>query len=323
MSIDGLSQTSAAWEPRTQAPQPRSTAAVTVDLGMRFGDYMHVGGWASRKGSVPTQAPKQPDATADAGNLKPVTRPKAPVTFPSTSDVASTDGVSPSGMVTGRQRVITTNVQPATASALDSFNGVAWAGLAKANGKRDTTVLVPKGTDLSKPVEVIVHFHGNGGSAAGSTKEFARLIEKMPSKGRNVIFVIPTTPANKATWMSPAKGESLTKLQDEAVAKISEMTGRQIEVGSYTVQGFSGGGLPIATAARADDLRANHINLFDSSYGEWADDTVKAMAPGTTVNLFYTEHNRERASRLKGKPGVTVEASTTNHGGTPGTYFFR
>lgn len=321
MPIDGLNPSSNAWAPQPRSPQPRPVGGSTVQLGMRFGEYMHVGGWASRRGQVPDQPPQQPDAAAPTGSLTPVSRPRGPVTF--APPAVSTDGVSPTGLVTGRQRVITTDVQPATAAALDSFNGVAWAGLAKANGKRDTTVLVPKGTDLSKPVEVIVHFHGNGGSAAASTKEFAKLIEQMPSHGRNVVFVIPTTPATKANWMNPAKGESLTKLQDEAVAKISEMTGRSITVGSYTVEGFSGGGLPVATAARNGDLRANKITLFDSCYGTWADDTVKAMAPGTTVNLFYTEHNRERASRLKGMAGVTVEASKTNHGGTPGMYFFR
>jgi hypothetical protein len=226
-------------------------------------------------------------------------------------------------VVTGPQTVSAPGVQTVTAGSLAGFNGLAWAGLTEGNGNRDTTVLVPKGVDLSRPVEVIVHFHGNGGSAAASTKEFKGLIEQLPAKGRNAIYVFPTTAANKRDWMSPAKGESLTRLQDEAVATVSRMAGRQVQVGRYTVAGFSGGGLPIATAAAAGQLRADHINFFDANYGEWADTAIRNRQPGATVNVFYTEHNRERAERLQGKANVTVAAAGTSHGGTPGKFFFR
>jgi hypothetical protein len=324
MSVNGLNPTSAAWAPQAQTTVRRNPMPATVSLGMTFGEFMRVGPWASRRGTVPAQtALPQPPVQPDAEGLRPVNRPQAPVRFQPTISTGPSVGVAATGLVTGQQKVVTAGVQAATANAISNFHGLAWAGLAAANGNRDTTVLVPQGVDLSKPVEVIVYFHGNGGSSAASTKELRSLIEQLPAHGRNAIMVIPTTPANKATWMSPTKGESLTRLQDEAVATVSQMTGRQVRVGSYTVEGFSGGGLPVATAAKAGQLRANHINLFDSTYGEWGDITVRNRQPGATVNVFYTDHNRERASRLRGKPGVTLEASRTNHGGTPGMYFFR
>lgn len=122
--------------------------------------------------------------------------------------------------------------------------------------------------------------------------------------------------------MNPRNGESLTQLQDQAVVEAERLSGHRIQVGSYTVSGHSGGGKPMATAAQAGQLRASHVNFFDASYGDWLDTVVRNRQAGTTVNSFYTEHNRERSQRMAGRQGVHLEATRVSHGQVPGTFFY-
>jgi hypothetical protein len=298
-------------------PSPAQADATSISLGMPIGEFLHFHNWTARRGNPATGVDLTDPATRPTVRAAPSSAP---------ADVgmtASPSGVSPAGIVTGRRTSVAAEAGTKTATSINHFDGIAWAGQTTGNGQRDTTVLMPIGLDLSRPIEVITFFHGNGGSAAASTRELKALVAKLPAHGRNAIIIIPTTPANKRDWMAPSHGESLTGLQDEGVRIAGQLAGHAVTVGSYTVEGFSGGGMPVATAAKAGQLRASKINLFDSTYGDWGDTAVKLRQPGAKVNVFYTEHNRERAMRLEGKPGVTLEESTTNHGGTPGKYFFR
>ena len=108
-----------------------------------------------------------------------------------------------------------------------------------------------------------------------------------------------------------------------AVAALAGLLDTPLRIGSYTVCGFSGGGMPVANAARAGQLRARQINLYDATYADWGDAAVQYRHSGARVKVFYTAPNRARAERLRGKPGVTVEASPTDHGGTVEYFFFR
>lgn len=247
----------------------------------------------------------------------------APARIPGVWAFAPTGELGTStAVVSERRAVVAPGALTETAKAITRFNGISWAGRLAANGHRDTAILIPRGTDLDKPIEIMVLFHGNGGTAASYTKWMGPYITKLPQHGRNAIVVIPTVGVRK-NWMSPQAGESLIGVQDQTVVVAEQLTGRHLKIGSYTVAGFSGGGLPIATAAKAGELRAQHINLFDSTYADWGDVAVRLRQLGATVNAFYTEHNRERAERLRGIPGVSVEASTTDHGGTLVKYFYR
>lgn len=209
------------------------------------------------------------------------------------------------------------HVQAAQRS-LQGFSGTGWAGTMASNYGQEATILIPSGFNPKQPAELIVFYHGMSGSAAESTNRLKTLIEGLPKQGRNALVVIPS-------WEAKADkaGHNLQSLQNETQAKAEELLGQKLSINRYTVQGYSRGGLPIAQAAQTGQLRAQHIVLFDSTYGSWGQAIVNGRQSGSTVQVFYTGHNALRAGKLKGKPGVTVEASGTSHSGTPIKHFYR
>lgn len=250
--------------------------------------------------------------------LIPMEAPPAPAATPAPRP----DHLSLASAPAGRRAAVTADVSLALAKAVERFDGLAWAGKLPANGNREAAVLIPRGTDLGRPVELFVLFHGNGGTVASYTKWLAPTVAGLPAQGRNAVVVIPGGGA-KASWMVPGKGESLVGVQDQALAQAKRLAGRPLRVASHTVAGFSGGGQAIAQAATAGELRADKIVFFDATYGDWGDTAARHRRPGARVDVFYTEHNRLRAERLRGLAGIHVEASTTDHGGTLVKYFYR
>ncbi|MBV8063044.1 MAG: hypothetical protein JOY51_05580 [Nevskia sp.] len=216
--------------------------------------------------------------------------------------------------------VVEGKVPAALAEAVNRYDGLAWAGRLSANGNRDVAVLVPRGSDLARPLELIVFFHGMGGDAAIYTGWMGRFALQLPAHGRNAIMVLPTGPHDYDRWMSPRYGEYLTHLQDQATAAASRLAGRPLVIGSYTVEGFSAGGAPVANAALSGQLRAQRINMFDASGAEIV---ARHKPRGATLNVFYTRANDYVVRELKGMKGITLEQVPGEHGEVPERAFFR
>lgn len=220
-------------------------------------------------------------------------------------------------------------VSAATAKAIASVPGQAWAGKLASNGHREAAILMPQGFDPSKPTEVIFYFHGHGNTISGvlTNKDFG-LGDKMSemAKTRNLVFVVPQGPPAErdSTWMNPKNKESLSQFQQDIFTQIAKMApGTPIQ--SVTLKGHSAGGLPLLNGATAGGIRADKVDFLDASYGYWASETYNQLKkhgqhPPLSVTFIPGTKTEEDASRLKGAAGVTLKRASVGHSAVPRTY---
>lgn len=220
-------------------------------------------------------------------------------------------------------------VSAATARAIASVPGQAWAGKLASNGNREAAILMPQGFDPSKPTEVIFYFHGHDNTIAGvlTNKDFGLggTMTEM-AKTRNLVFVVPQGPPSErdSTWMNAKNKESLGQFQQDIFARIEKMApGTQIQ--SVTLKGHSAGGLPLLNGATAGGIRADKVDFLDASYGYWASETYNQLKkhgqhPPMSVTYIPGTKTEADASRLKGAAGVSLKRATVGHSAVPKTY---
>ena len=167
-------------------------------------------------------------------------------------------------------------------------------------------VIVPDGVDLSKEVDVLLHFHGYWGGGyrerktkgdqgpAGSVRdvEADRIPQQLASKGRNIVGVLPQGTNKSGFGITDPDGyvkDALALAAAELPSVLPKLIGPvTITPGRIIVTGHSGGG-PAASAAAAkltatapaDDaawVRATPMFLFDAINGTAELATVAGLA---------------------------------------------
>lgn len=227
--------------------------------------------------------------------------------------------------------IIEKGVSSENINAIKKFEGKTWIGKLPSNSNRDVAVIIPKGVDYSKPFEIMYYFHGHNGKLdkilADPNKGLEKNIKDMP-QNKNVIIVIPQGPPKDKdyTWMNNKNGEDMSKFQSETINVIKNKLGINPFISSITVQGHSAGGRPIMNAALQGTLKADKIDLLDSSYGTWASqtyDSYKKINPNVKLNVVYIPGTQTQsdALSLQGKQGVTLYKSKVDHGSVPKTFF--
>ena len=246
------------------------------------------------------------------------------------------NSISAFNFISPDMKIFEEGVTEATKNTLNSIPGICWAGKLPSNGNREVAIVIPQGTDVTKPVEVMYYFHGLHGKISKSLDNpdtgFKSELVNMAKEGRNVVFIMPQGPAAEANakWMNPKFGENMQKLQDETTQIINQRLNPNIKTGSITVKGHSGGGEPIKNAADSNTLKADKIHFFDASYGDWASRTYNKMVttnPDIDMKVFYLKNTGTEADslRLKNKKGVeligTTPGPTAYHGLMPKKFF--
>lgn len=227
--------------------------------------------------------------------------------------------------------IIENGVSIENINAIKRYDGKTWLGKLSSNSNRDVAIIIPKGVDYSKPFEIMYYFHGHNGKLNNILSEpnygLEKNIKDMP-KNKNVIIVIPQGPPKSKdfTWMNGKYGEDMTKFQNDTINIVKNKLGVNAHISSISVQGHSAGGRPIMNAANDGKLRADKINLFDSSYGTWATqayNNYKKVNPNAKFNVIYIANSPTQADalRLKGQEGVTLYQSKVGHSSVPKTFF--
>ncbi|MFH0820513.1 MAG: hypothetical protein V1908_01940 [Candidatus Peregrinibacteria bacterium] len=251
------------------------------------------------------------------------------------------------------------NVQPGLADALDKVGGRRWAGKLPGNGGREVAIYIPKGTDLSKPVELIYHFHGVGSNVVGDNLEdpdhtspgrnrlnqVLTTAERMGPEGRNIVVVYPLSAGHRAgrggklpglnydaDWMRKGNqsGDDMAKLDSEVLSTIQSQFGYSINVESRTAKGHSAGGTPLVNIARSG-FRLDRIDFLDASYGgriDWCYPEAIKNNPDVEFNIFFIpggggKKTDNRATRsAEGKEGVKlIEVRGVKHGAFNENFF--
>lgn len=225
-------------------------------------------------------------------------------------------------------------IEPGTSinnqNAVKQFPGKTWLGKLDSNNNREVAIIIPKGVDYSKPFEIIYHFHGHNGKLdnilTGSANGLEAKIKNMP-KDKNVIIVIPQGPPKTKdyTWMNGKYNEALDTFQDQTISIIKNKLSPGIKINTVSVEGHSAGGRVILNAAKDGNLRADKIDMLDSSYGTWASEAYKnyhQVNPNAKFNVVYIPNSPTQADalRLKGQPGVTMHQSKVDHSSVPKTF---
>ncbi len=226
-------------------------------------------------------------------------------------------------------------------SAVKQIPGTQWLGKLASNGNREVAIIIPKGIDLNKPVEVVYHFHGREGTISkvlADGKNYGlkeQLLEKAADK--NIIIVVPQGPPPiidakgktqyiEHTWMSGKHNEDMQQFQQDTVNLIKNRMAPGIQIGSITVEGHSAGGNPIKNSAVEGKLSADKVVLLDSTYGDWgtkAYENYIKKNPSVKFNVVYIPGSQTQgdALKLKGKPGVTMYPSKVDHSSVPKNFF--
>lgn len=195
--------------------------------------------------------------------------------------------------------------------------GKAWLGqLSGVGGGRDTLLFVPDGTDLARPVELVVYMEGHGSFAdAAMEHRHASSIARLLRRGDNVVYVAPDAPssahgaptAKTPYWQEgcaarpcagghAAPGDFLVFLS-QVKAKLAEMAcsdaGAAVSVRLHLV-GFSNGGKGVWNAVRqleGSDEIVSEVVFADGNYGgAWLEDTWKALeARGATLTILVMD----------------------------------
>lgn len=179
-------------------------------------------------------------------------------------------------------------------------------GHTKESAKERAIVIVPDGVDLSKEVDVLLHFHGwaAGGFRERKTKgdqgpagsvhdvEDDRIPQQLAAKGRNIVGVLPQGTDFSSFGISDPQGyvkDALALAAAELPKLLPKLTSPvTITPGRVIVSGHSGGGVAAAAAtgkltatAPTDDAgwaRSTPIFLFDAINGTTELGTVVDMA---------------------------------------------
>lgn len=227
-----------------------------------------------------------------------------------------------------KNRLVTeSNVQPGFAEALQGVDGFRWLGRLSGNGGREVGIFIPQGVDLSKPVEIIYHFHGCSGHrieevGAIRLRQVLEATQRMVKGNRNVMVVYPLSagkPPGKdmkdydPDWMRTGNKtrDDIVRLHAEVLALLKPLFGQKMSVESITVKGHSAGGKAMVNVAESG-FRVDRFDFLDSSYGErgpWCYQAARKTNPTTEFNFFVVADsptdNRYTRS-LEGKPGVRI-----------------
>ncbi len=194
-------------------------------------------------------------------------------------------------------------------------HGKAWLGpLSGVGGGRDTLLFVPDGTDLTRPVELVVYMEGHGSFAdAAMDHRHASSIARLLRRGDNVVYVAPDAPSSahgQRTARTPywregcaarpcagghaAPGDFLVFLA-QVKAKLAEMMCSDTEVSvRLHLVGFSNGGKGVWNAMQqleGTDEIVREVVFADGNYGDaWLADTWRALeAHGAALTILVMD----------------------------------
>ena len=196
--------------------------------------------------------------------------------------------------------------------------------------------IVPDAVDWSKPVEVLLHFHGFGSGYRESTEknqetpagavrdvEESEIEQQLASTGRSMVAILPQgTGSSSFSVADPAAyvGEAFKKMLDHFVLSTVPTPGRIV------VSGHSGGGVAATSSAKAlqakagaDEgqwLAASPLFLFDAINGTGELANVRNLLDGwLAADVKILAAAGPRAAELVGKRGVRFHSTWHPDGG--------
>jgi hypothetical protein len=226
------------------------------------------------------------------------------------------------------------SIANSASQALHSLDGLHTVFRSLANGERPVAVHVPPRADKSRPMDLIVFFHGKG---AQLDELFGQgpLIERLQENGRqspSTVFAFPQGHVRERYhhWMSKDRGESLARLIIEVRAQAARLLGvDHLTSGRIILKAHSGGGVVFKNAIEAGELRANRIEFLDAMYGNWGDLVAQwARRPENASVEFavvYSPHQQAQVRSfrraLNGQRPMHIERARVGHSQIPYEYW--
>src|SRR6185295_12917350 len=142
---------------------------------------------------------------------------------------------------------------------------------------RRVLLALPRGFDPTKPVLLVVFFHGNGAKLERDVHLRQQVTRQVLESGRNTVLVAPQFAVDAADSSAGRFWQPgvFRAFLDEAAAELAQMAGGErfkpaFEKAPVVLVAYSGGYLPAAFALQVGDVddRVQGLVLLDALYGE-------------------------------------------------------
>lgn len=226
------------------------------------------------------------------------------------------------------------SIANSASQALHSLGGVHTVMKSQANGDRPVAIHVPPRADKTRPMDMVVYFHGKGAQLDELFGQ-GQLTDRVREQGRshpNTVFAFPQGHVRERYhhWMSKERGESMQRLLGEIRDAAAKLMGTEkMPAGKVVLKAHSGGGVVFKNAMEAGELKANRIEFFDAMYGNWGDMVAQwAKRPENAhveFGVVYSPHQQAqvRAFRkaLTGQRNMQIERARVGHSQIPHEYW--
>jgi hypothetical protein len=171
-----------------------------------------------------------------------------------------------------------------------------------ANGGRAVVVYLPPRFDPRQDAHLLTFFHGHRWDcsddlrARGVLGRLRHLGDQVPQ----MVFICPSTKGAEgfSYWMNRREKESYRRLIEQALAEAARLAGvDKLRVATRVVSAHSGGGRALRNIVNAGEMQADHLELLDMFYSDWATTTARwAAKAGVAMFAVWTPH-RDRSGR--------------------------
>jgi hypothetical protein len=226
------------------------------------------------------------------------------------------------------------SIANSASQALHGLGGLHTVFRSAANGDRPVAIHIPQRADKTRPVDLVLFFHGKG-AQLDELFSHGPLADRLREQGRshpNTVFAFPQGHVRERYhhWMSRERGESLARLIGEVRENAARLLGvEQLASGRLLLKAHSGGGVVFKNAIEAGELKAHRIEFLDAMYGNWGDLVAQwAKRPenaGVEFAVVYSPHQQAQVrsfrKALDGQRTMHIERARVGHSQIPYEYW--
>lgn len=222
---------------------------------------------------------------------------------------------------------------PDTPAKLYELNNMAYRGRDERNGP-DAMVLIPKGFDQDKPINLVIYNHG-WGSTAQSAYRTNDLAKQMSAAPPNTVLIVPEWQASPGQSNSRSGATALPGRFDmmlqQAFRDTPELRGKSLsDVGRIDLfchsAGYTPGGNQMFNNALAGKVKGVHMldGNYENTFDPWIKANIDKLSRG---EMQFTNFYNDTASLSKGGAArvqqllknAGLPQSTMMHDTNPGT----
>ncbi len=186
------------------------------------------------------------------------------------------------------------------------------------NGGRPVAVITPPDFDASRPVKMLIHFHGTHSEGIGQKRlnkhdknvcmsRFQQVLGQANKTDENIVILYPLSAGVRSKfdkikydkkWMKKNVGDDFDTLVESAAASVGVKVPDQV-----FASGHSAGGEALTNIAESGYKTKVSYIFLDASYGKksnWGDRAIK-VDPTARFHMYFQENDNKRSAYIHSK----------------------